>query len=163
RGAAALRTRDPDEAARYAIVERSVRLKLRIVANDPYESGERRTLNLGHTLGHALEIESGYRLPHGQAVVLGIRAVAAIAENRGAEQGFAGRIDALLAALGFALHRRFDASAVRQALQGDKKRRVGRQRWILPIEVGRVAEVDDVSDVELERALSRITPNEDAP
>ncbi|MDQ3555080.1 MAG: iron-containing alcohol dehydrogenase [Chloroflexota bacterium] len=161
RGAAALRTHDPDEAARYAIVERSVRLKLDIVSRDPYESGERRTLNLGHTLGHALEIESGYRLPHGQAVVLGIRAVAAIAENRGAEQGLADRIDTLLATLGFALHRRFDPSVVRLALQGDKKRRAGRQRWILPMEVGRVKEVDDVSELELERALSRITPTED--
>ncbi len=158
RGVAALRTRDPDEAARYAIVELSVRLKLRIVANDPYESGERRTLNLGHTLGHALEIESGYRLPHGQAVVLGIRAVAAIAESRGADRGLADRIDTLLATLGFALHRGFDPSVVRQALQGDKKRRRGRQRWILPMAVGRVEEVDDVSEAELDRALARITP-----
>ena len=162
RGTAALRPRDPDEAARYAIVERSVRVKLGIVARDPYESGERRTLNLGHTLGHALEIESGYRLPHGQAVVLGIRAVAAIAESRGAEPDLADRIDTLLTSLGFSLHRRFDPQAVRQALQGDKKRRLGRQRWILPMAVGRTVEVDDVSDAELDRALTRITPTKDA-
>lgn len=162
RGTAALRTRDPDEAARYAIVERSVRVKLRIVANDPYESGERRTLNLGHTLGHALEIESGFRLSHGQAVVLGIRAVAAIAEGRGTEPGLADRIDALLGTLGFALHRTFDPSVVHQALQADKKRRQGRQRWILPMAVGRVVEVDDVSEADLERALSRIAPGEGA-
>lgn len=162
-GAAALRTQRPDEAARYAIVERSVRVKLGIVARDPYESGERRTLNLGHTLGHALEIESGYRLPHGPAVALGIRAVAAIAEERGAEPGLSDRIDALLATLGFALHRGFDTSVVRQALYGDKKRRQGRQRWILPMAVGRVEEVDDVSDAELDRALRRITPGKDMP
>lgn len=161
RGVAALRTQRPDEAARYAIVERSVRVKLGIVARDPYESGERRTLNLGHTLGHALEIESGYRLPHGSAVVLGIRAVAAIGEERGAEPGLAERIDALLATLGFALHRGFDATVVRQALQGDKKRHAGRQRWIVPMAVGRVVEVDDVSDAELDRALRRITPGKD--
>jgi len=163
RGTAALRPRDPNEAARYAIVERSVRVKLGIVARDPYESGERRTLNLGHTLGHALEIESGYRLPHGPAVALGIRAVAAIAEERGAEPGLSDRIDALLATLGFALHRRFDSRAVRQALQGDKKRHAGRQRWIVPMAVGRVVEVDDVSDAELDRALRRITPGKDMP
>jgi shikimate kinase/3-dehydroquinate synthase len=162
RGAAALRTRGSDEAARYAILERSVRVKLRIVGNDPYESGERRTLNLGHTLGHALEIESGYRLPHGQAVVLGIRAVAAIAEGRGAEPDLADRIDTLLTTLGFSLHRRFDPQAVRQALQGDKKRRQGRQRWILPTAVGRTEEVDDVSEAELDGALARITLKEDA-
>ncbi|MFN8519925.1 MAG: 3-dehydroquinate synthase family protein [Chloroflexota bacterium] len=86
RGPAALGTDDggtPDEAARYAMVERSMRLKLGVVDRDPFERGERRTLNLGHTLGHALEIESDYTLPHGQAVVLGLRAVTAIAEGRG--------------------------------------------------------------------------------
>lgn len=163
RGAATLRTRLPDEAARYAIVERSVRVKLRIVAGDPYESGERRTLNLGHTLGHALEVESGYRLSHGRAVVLGVRAVAAIAERRGAEPELAERIDGLLATLGFPLHRRFDHSAVRRALQGDKKRRQGRQRWVLPMAVGRVVEVDDVSDAELDQAITRITAREGTP
>ncbi|MEZ4598068.1 MAG: 3-dehydroquinate synthase family protein [Chloroflexota bacterium] len=84
RGPAALGTdagAPPDEAARYAMVERSMRLKLGVVDRDPFERGERRTLNLGHTLGHALEIESGYALPHGQAVVLGLRAVTAIAEG----------------------------------------------------------------------------------
>ena len=76
RGAKALRT---DEPARYAILERSVRVKLAVCERDPFETGERRTLNLGHTIGHALEIESRYRLPHGAAVALGMRAVAAIA------------------------------------------------------------------------------------
>ncbi len=58
RGRASLRT---DEPARYAILERSARLKLAVCERDPFEAGERRTLNLGHTIGHALEIES--RLP----------------------------------------------------------------------------------------------------
>ena len=74
-----------DEAARYAILERSARLKLGVCERDPFETGERRTLNLGHTIGHALEIESGYRLPHGAAVALGMRSVAAIAAARGAD------------------------------------------------------------------------------
>ena len=88
RGRAALAE---DEAARFAIIDRSVRLKLGVVDRDPFEQGERRALNLGHTLGHALEIESGYRLPHGQAVVLGLRAVAAMAVGRGAEPALADR------------------------------------------------------------------------
>ena len=93
RGRAAL---GPDEAARYACVERSVRLKLGVVERDPFETGERRTLNLGHTLGHALEVESRYRLPHGQAVVLGLRAVASIAAGRGADSDLVTRIDAVV-------------------------------------------------------------------
>ena len=148
----------PDEAARYAMVERSMRLKLGVVDRDPFESGERRTLNLGHTLGHALEIESRYRLPHGQAVVLGLRAVTAIAEGRGAEPGLAERIDDLLRRLGYRLTRGFDRIAVRDALGSDKKRVRGRQRWILPMGIGTVVDVDDVTGSELDLALDRITP-----
>jgi 3-dehydroquinate synthetase len=155
RGRAAL---GPDEAARYACVERSVRLKLGVVERDPFETGERRTLNLGHTLGHALEVESRYRLPHGQAVVLGLRAVASIAAGRGADPDLVTRIDAVVGGLGFPLHRAFDPALVRAALGSDKKRRHGRQRWVLPMEVGRVTDMDDVTDDELERAMRTITP-----
>ena len=153
RGRQAIRT---DEPARYAIVERSARLKLAVCERDPFEEGERRTLNLGHTIGHALEIASRYRLPHGAAVALGMRAVAAVAGGRGADPELAPRMDALLDQLGFALHRSFDASAVKSALLGDKKRRDGRQRWILPMEIGRVIDVDDVTDAELELGLRTI-------
>ncbi len=155
RGEAAL---TDDEAARYAMVERAMRLKLGVVDRDPFESGERRTLNLGHTLGHALEIESDYQLPHGQAVVLGLRAVSAIAEARGAEPGLGERIDDLLRRLGYRLHRSFDRAAVRDALGSDKKRIRGRQRWILPMAIGTVVDVDDVTESELQLAMDRITP-----
>lgn len=150
RGRAALRH---DEAARFAIIDRSVQLKLGVVDRDPFEQGERRALNLGHTLGHALEVESGYRLPHGQAVVLGLRAVAAIARARGAEPGLAEHIDSVISALGYRLHRSFDPEAVRRALGSDKKRHRGRQRWLLPMAVGRIEEVDDVTDAELRSAM----------
>lgn len=153
RGQAALRD---DEAARYAITERAARLKLAIVARDPFEYGERRQLNLGHTLGHALEIESGYRLPHGSAVALGLRAAARIAAGRGADANLPERLDSLLAALGFPLHRAFDPASVRTALLGDKKRASGRQRWLLPISIGQVVEADDVTDAELDVALGSI-------
>lgn len=149
---------DPmDEAARYAMVERSMRLKLGVVDRDPFEKGERRTLNLGHTLGHALEVESDYTLPHGQAVVLGLRAVTAIAEGRGAVPHLAQRIDDLLDRLGYTLTRTFDVARVKDALGTDKKRVSGRQHWILPLDVGTVIDVDDVTEAELDRAIARIT------
>ncbi|MBI2773748.1 MAG: 3-dehydroquinate synthase, partial [Chloroflexi bacterium] len=47
-------------------------------------------------------------------------------------------------------------AAVRDALGSDKKRAAGRQRWILPLDIGRVVEVDDVSEAELDRALAAI-------
>ena len=154
RGKAALRK---DEAARYAIIDRSVQLKLGVVERDPFERGERRTLNLGHTLGHALEIESGYRLPHGKAVVLGLRAVAHIAQGRGAEPGLAEGIDEVVGGLGYELRREFDPAAVKRALTTDKKRVKGRQRWILPMAIGTVVDVDDVTDVELDAAIAHIS------
>jgi 3-dehydroquinate synthetase len=146
-----------DEPARYAIGERAARLKLAVVDRDPFERGERRTLNLGHTIGHALEVESRYRLAHGQAVVLGIRAVMAIAQGRGADRTLADRFDQLTRRLGFVQTRLFDARAARSALRSDKKRIRGRQRWILPMAVGRVEDVDDVTERELDRALARIS------
>lgn len=145
-----------DEAARYAMIERSARLKLDVCDRDPFESGERRTLNLGHTLGHAIEAASGYRLPHGASVVLGLRAVASIAAGRGADADFAQRLDSLLDTLGFRLRHAFDPAAVRDALSADKKRSAGRQRWILPMAIGEVIEVDDVTDDELSRAMRTI-------
>jgi shikimate kinase / 3-dehydroquinate synthase len=154
RGQAALAGDDP--AAVYAMTERAARLKLDIVERDPYEEGERRVLNLGHTLGHALEVESGYTLAHGEAVCLGLRAVAAIAAVRGEEAGLAERIDNVLAALGYPLHRSFDRAQVLAALGTDKKRERGRQRWILPMAVGRVEQVTDVTNEELETALEVI-------
>ncbi|CAN5602024.1 hypothetical protein BH23CHL7_BH23CHL7_12010 [soil metagenome] len=154
RGAAALG--GEDEAAVYAMTERAARIKLEIVERDPFENDERRLLNLGHTLGHALEVESGYALRHGTAVGLGLRAVARIADRRGAEPGLVERIDDLLRALGFPLRRQFDRGAVRAALGTDKKRDRGRQRWILPLAIGRTEQVDDVSDAELDEALEAI-------
>lgn len=145
-----------DEMARYAMVERAARVKLAVIEADPFETGLRRQLNLGHTLGHALEVASNYRLPHGAAVILGLRAVAHIAAGRGADPTLAPRIDDLAARLGFTLRTDFDRAHVRRALTTDKKRVGGRLRWLLPMEVGRVEEVDDVSDRELEQAMKLI-------
>ena len=153
RGRAALRR---DEPARFAIIERSARLKLGVCERDPYETGERRTLNLGHTIGHALESESDYWLAHGAAVALGLRAVADIAMGRGGDPELAPRLESLLANLGYATRRAFDQGRVREAMLGDKKRSAGRQRWILPMQIGHVTEVDDVTEAELGRALRAI-------
>jgi len=148
---------EADLAARHAMVERSAVLKLGVVDRDPFEAGERRTLNLGHTIGHALEIESRYALPHGQAVVLGTRAVAHMAVARGlAEPALAAEIDDVVASLGFVTHRSFDPAVVKHALTGDKKVRAGRLRWILPEAIGRVTQVDDVTEAEVDAALAHI-------
>ncbi|HEY9015708.1 MAG TPA: 3-dehydroquinate synthase, partial [Gemmatimonadales bacterium] len=62
--------REPEAVAR--LVRRSVEIKAEVVGEDEYESGRRAILNAGHTVGHALEQASGYRLAHGEAVALGL-------------------------------------------------------------------------------------------
>lgn len=157
-GRAALATGpDADLAARYAMVERAALLKVGVVDRDPFEAGERRTLNLGHTIGHALEVESHYTLPHGQAVVLGTRAVTHMAVARGADPGLAAEVDDVVAGLGFAMQRAFDPAVVTRALRGDKKVHAGRLRWILPEAIGRVTQVDDVTEAEVAAALEHIS------
>jgi 3-dehydroquinate synthase len=70
-------------AALEQVVARSVELKAAIVAEDPFEHGRRAILNFGHTVGHALELASGYTLLHGFAVALGMLAEAAAGEAAG--------------------------------------------------------------------------------
>ena len=64
-------------------VEWALAFKAGVVHRDPRESGERRLLNLGHTLGHALEAASGYQLLHGEAVGLGLLGACLMAEEQG--------------------------------------------------------------------------------
>jgi shikimate kinase/3-dehydroquinate synthase len=153
RGAAALRR---DQEARYAIIERAARVKMAIVDRDPFELEERRKLNLGHTIGHALEVVANYRLPHGAAVALGLCAAAQLGAERGGDPELPLRLGTLLGDLGFETRHAADPAAVRDALRADKKRRSGKQRWILPMAIGEVIEVDDVTDAELDAAIQCI-------
>lgn len=149
-----------DDAALYAIAERSASLKLGVVDRDPFELGERKNLNLGHTIGHALEIESGYHLTHGQAVMFGLRAVAHIAVGRGIlAPEIATQIDDLLVRLGYETHRAFDAQIVTAALSRDKKVAAGTITWILPTAIGTVEQARDVSPDEVAAALTHIQEN----
>ncbi|HEY9870540.1 MAG TPA: 3-dehydroquinate synthase [Candidatus Obscuribacterales bacterium] len=61
-----------EDPALTGILISSIKMKLLVVGADPHESGLRRTLNLGHTLGHALEKVSGYQLTHGEAIAIGM-------------------------------------------------------------------------------------------
>jgi 3-dehydroquinate synthase len=72
-----------DGPVKFAWVERALAYKAGVVHRDPREAGERRLLNLGHTLGHALEAASGYSLLHGEAVGLGLLGSCLLAEELG--------------------------------------------------------------------------------
>jgi 3-dehydroquinate synthase len=132
------------------------RIKARIVSSDEREGGRRRLLNLGHTIGHALEAVTGYRrFSHGEAVGWGLIGAAAIARARGLLEARAfDRITSAVDRLGprppMADLR--DA-AVLAALAHDKKARAGRVPFLLPHAVGRVRVHGDVTRAEIVSAL----------
>src|SRR5262249_9070133 len=98
KGAARLLSRQPALLAR--VIARCLSLKGRIVAADERDDGRRMVLNFGHTAAHALESASGYRLPHGEAVAIGLVAESALAVKlAGMPRADAARIEALLVSL----------------------------------------------------------------
>jgi 3-dehydroquinate synthase len=141
------------------LLERSAAAKARVVAADEHEGGLRAILNYGHTLGHAVETLSGYGTwLHGEAVGLGMLAAGEIAVLMGlwgqAEQE---RQRALTAAAGLPLRwPDLDTDAVLTCLQGDKKVRDGRVRFVLPTGIGQVEIRDDVEADTIRAALARL-------
>jgi 3-dehydroquinate synthase len=134
----------------------AVRVKADVVAGDEKEGGFRRVLNLGHTIGHALEAVTRYRrFVHGEAVGWGLVGAAAIARERGllAPDAFE-RIAAAVDHVGPRPRvSDLDAKAVLDAVSHDKKAREGRVPFILPAAIGRVEIHDDVTAPEIRRAL----------
>jgi 3-dehydroquinate synthase len=121
------------------IVERAVRVKARIVQDDEREAGPRQALNLGHTLGHALEAVTGYeRFLHGEAVVWGLRCVLAISRGRGLlSDDAAARLEGSLRRLEpLPDIRDLGTDAVMQAMLRDKKADAAGIAWVLPTDDG---------------------------
>jgi 3-dehydroquinate synthase len=133
----------PIPAARIA---RALRVKIEIVEQDPYEQGVRAVLNLGHTIGHALERLSGFVLSHGKAVAIGLVAAAQIAVRLGrADPELVDRVESILSAWNLPIRvSPYPAGQVIAAMAHDKKRMNGRLRFILPRRIGEVEIVDDV-------------------
>ncbi|NOX63634.1 MAG: 3-dehydroquinate synthase [Chloroflexi bacterium] len=141
-----------------SMLARALRVKIRVVENDPYEQGERAHLNLGHTFAHAIEQVSGYAVPHGQAVGLGLIAAAELAAAReDCSPETARLVRAVVERLGLPTHiANLDADAIYAAMSADKKRRGKRLRFVLPHEIGRVAVHDDVTREEAIEAIKTI-------
>ena len=121
------------------LVVRSVEIKTAVVRQDPRESGIRKTLNFGHTIGHAIEQASSYALLHGECVAIGMVYEARLAEQLGiARAGTAGAIQAALEGVGLPVHRPLDmaADAIVQLTHADKKARGGRVEYALPRRIG---------------------------
>ena len=138
---------DPEAVESGAVaelVERAAWAKIEVVTADEREAAGRISLNLGHSLGHAIEAAAGYTdLRHGEAVAYGLRAACRIGVARGVTPAArAARIEALLDGLGLGRGSLpYSLDDVLEALVTDKKHAAGNLRWVLPTASG--YQVDD--------------------
>lgn len=137
------------------VIERCVTQKAALVAADERDTGSRQLLNLGHTLGHAIEKCSGFHFSHGRAVAVGMIYAARIARGMGlcgpeVEEA----ISAALAAGGLPLAAPYGAAELAAAAMADKKRAGAEITLVLPREIGR-CELVRVPAAELEK-LTRV-------
>ncbi len=139
-------------------IARALRVKIDIVEEDPYESGRRAVLNLGHTVGHGLEWISDFSMRHGEAISIGMVAAARIsAELDEAKSVLGGRIEAVLKTWGLPVRcPPVKANAIWAAMTHDKKKRGDALRWVLPRAIGEVEIVEDVPQVTVKSVLRTI-------
>ena len=132
----------PAHRALECLIERSVRIKAAVVAEDERELGRRKVLNFGHTIGHGVEAASDYALLHGEAVAIGMVAEARVAEHAGiAEPGTAAEIEQAVHTLGLPtrIPSTIRSDRVLELMASDKKRRRGQLEYALPKRVGEMA------------------------
>jgi 3-dehydroquinate synthase len=141
------RVRSFDNTLLEEVIVRSATIKARIVEKDERDTGLRNTLNFGHTVGHALESASGYRMKHGQAVAIGMVTAAVISNKLGifpAKDLM--RLKNLLMEAGLPIGvPRLDMSRIIKAMEHDKKMQNGKIKFILPRKIGKVFVSDNVS------------------
>ena len=126
----------------------AVAVKARIVAKDEREGGVRRLLNLGHTLGHAIE-KCTHDVNHGEAVAIGMSLVAHAAVRRGMlSEDVAKRIDSVLVALGLKLDMPVTITEMLREVKYDKKKKNNSIRLIVPVRIGE-CEIKELSFEEL--------------
>lgn len=153
----AIFAKDPEVLT--SIIAESCRIKASVVSADERESGARRILNFGHTAGHALETVTKYRrYRHGEAVAYGMLVAAELAFARGALNELDRKALAdIIASLGpLPPVGDIPTSQIIEAVKHDKKMVAGHLHFVMPISVGAIAIVDDVTEREMRRALVRV-------
>ena len=150
----------PDVACQRTLVYAASAIKCVLVERDPYEADLRRTLNFGHTVGHAVETVTGYGpVLHGEAVGLGMAVAVRVALTRGVlAPAIGSRIVGILRAVGLPivaeeLSLTPATDDVIAALAMVRHVRDGSLRFVLPTSIGGALIVDDVQDAEIRCAL----------
>ena len=134
------------------IVRRAMAVKIKVIESDPFEVGLRAALNLGHTIGHALETVSRYRVRHGEAVAIGMVVEARLAERIGiTSPGLSERIGVTLLELGLPVQIPPDLSPddIIHTVQYDKKMHSGIIHFTLPVNIGEVRVGVEVENLDL--------------
>ena len=164
-----LMARDP--TALEQVISASIRMKAGVVGKDEREGGLRMILNLGHTLGHAIESVTGYRkLLHGEAVGWGLIAALYLGKMRSTvtEAEF-DRLMSLVHLYGPLPPLKLNAARLVAATAKDKKHLGNRRRFVLPQGIGNAKVVEDVTPEELLEAakymlnLAKELPSKDEP
>ncbi len=133
------------------IVSRCVAFKASVVEQDERETGLRKTLNLGHTAGHAIELCSGFTIPHGHAVAIGLAIIARASERLGwASEPIAARIERVLKQNNLPTTTEFSPDALANAALSDKKRAGETITLVIPRSIGNC----DLVDVSVEQLPS---------
>ena len=148
--------RDPDY--RDQLIVRSIQIKADVVARDEREQGVRKVLNFGHTIGHAIELLSGFTLSHGESVAIGMVLESRAAERLGvAESGTTAQITDMVARVGLPTVRPAGPSAddILTVMRGDKKSRAGSIEYAVPVRIGTMAGADRGYGIRLDDAVVR--------
>ena len=121
-----------------SVIAACVEIKGDFIQSDEFDTGRRRLLNLGHTVGHAIEAVSGYTVPHGSAVSIGMATATRAACRRGlCAPETLSALEGLLAAYGLPTATDYTAQALAAAALADKKRRGDTLPLVLPEAIGR--------------------------
>lgn len=144
-----------------SLITSAIRCKIEIVEADPEEKlGLRSRLNLGHTFGHAIEKLSNFSIAHGVAVAVGLHIASRLSAALGiCEKSLPDRVHNALVSSGLpAALKGFHPKDVVEAMKGDKKRKAGQLRFILPVAIGEVViyEEEKIPAGLLEKLLEEI-------
>ena len=152
--------KDRDPAVLDEVVLQACAVKLRIVEKDEREQGLRAILNYGHTIGHALEAESGYGVfRHGEAVAIGMAGAALLSEALGyCPAGIYGETVAILERYGLpvTIPREYPAEALYRRMLLDKKVRQKKVRFVLPRGIGEVLITEEAPETAVIDTLRRL-------
>ena len=145
-----------DGADGQELILAAAAVKAGVVSRDPYEAGERRKLNLGHTFAHAIEHEARVReedITHGEAVAMGMILAARLSDRLGVSDGLEARLKADFAAIGLPTQCPYPLVDLAGAMDKDKKAEGALVHFVLPERIGSVI----IRDLPVAVAINALT------